>query len=135
VELVTGATYALLGKSYAALVKSGTSTLETALLDVPQVVCYAGNPVSYQIAKRLIKVKYISLVNLIADRPLVRELIQHDLNRENLKSALQEILTDKYRQEILSGYAGLRHLLGDGGASRRAAQVILGFLNPVTNHK
>jgi lipid-A-disaccharide synthase len=132
---VTGATYALLGRSHAALVKSGTSTLETALLDVPQVVCYAGNPVSYQIAKRLIKVKYISLVNLIADRPLVSELIQQDLNRENLKEALHEILTDKKRQEIRSGYADLRHLLGDGGASSRAAQAILRFLNPVTNQK
>ena len=134
VELVTGATYELLGKSYAALVKSGTSTLETALLDVPQVVCYAGNALSYQIAKRLVKVKYISLVNLIADRPLVRELIQHELNRNNLKAALQEILTVEKRQEIRSGYAELRHLLGDGGASRRAAHAILRFLNSEINH-
>ncbi|HRI59425.1 MAG TPA: lipid-A-disaccharide synthase, partial [Saprospiraceae bacterium] len=78
-----GQTYDLLGQAKAALVKSGTSTLETALLDVPEVVCYAGSPISYHIAKRLINVKYISLVNLIMDRMLVRELIQDELNREN----------------------------------------------------
>jgi lipid-A-disaccharide synthase len=129
VELVTGATYDLLQKSCAALVKSGTSTLETALLDVPQVVCYAGSTISYEIARRLVKVKYISLVNLIADRPLVQELIQHNLNRNNLKAALEEILSPAKRTEIRSGYADLRHLLGDGGASRRAARSILDFLH------
>ncbi len=128
VQLVIGKTYELLQKSKAALVKSGTSTLETALFNVPQVVCYAGSPVSYQIARRLIKVKYISLVNLIADRPLVRELIQHELHSDNIKSALQEILEPEKRTEMLAGYADLRHLLGDGGASRRAAKAILDFL-------
>ncbi len=128
VRLSQGQTYALLGQSKAALIKSGTSTLETALLDVPEVVCYAGSPISYHIAKRLINVKYISLVNLILDRPLVRELIQDELNRENLKVALSEILNPEKAAEIRAGYADLRHRLGDGGASEKAARAIISFL-------
>lgn len=125
VQLVRGKTYEVLRKSKAALVKSGTSTLETALLDVPQVVCYTGNWISYRIARQLIKVKYISLVNLIMDRPLVRELIQDELNPKNLRAALAEILTPEKSKEIKAGYAELRKCLGDGGASQRAAAAIL----------
>ncbi|MBL7782306.1 MAG: lipid-A-disaccharide synthase [Saprospiraceae bacterium] len=128
VELLKGVTYELLQQSCAALVKSGTSTLETALLNVPQVVCYAGNPLSYHIARRLIQVKYISLVNLIVDKPLVQELIQDELNPTNLASALSVILQPENRAEILRGYTELKHSLGDGGASRRAASSILQFL-------
>lgn len=123
-----GQTYDLLAQAKAALVKSGTSTLETALLDVPEVVCYAGSPISYHIAKRLINVKYISLVNLILDYMLVRELIQDELNRENIKAALSEILNPEKAAEIRAGYADLRHRLGDGGASEKAAQAIIKFL-------
>lgn len=129
VELRKGVTYNLLRQSYAALVKSGTSTLETALLGVPQVVCYAGNPISYQIARRLIQVKYISLVNLIVDKPLVQELIQDELNPTNLEKALAEILQAEKRSDILHGYTELKHSLGDGGASDRAARSILQFLH------
>ncbi|MBN8680191.1 MAG: lipid-A-disaccharide synthase [Chitinophagales bacterium] len=125
VALEKGNTYGILQGAVAALVKSGTSTLETALLNVPQVVCYAGNPISYQIAKRLVKVKYISLVNLIVDRPLVKELIQHDLTPENATAALKDILEPERMAEIKTGYAELRHRLGDGGASERAAMAIL----------
>ncbi|MFN0174690.1 MAG: lipid-A-disaccharide synthase [Saprospiraceae bacterium] len=125
VRLVRGQTYEVLRNSKAALVKSGTSTLETALLDVPQVVCYAGNWLSYKIAKQLVKVKYISLVNLIMDRPLVRELIQDELNKKNLKVALTEILSPKKSAELRVGYAELRERLGGGGASERAAAAIL----------
>ncbi len=125
VRLLRGQTYEVLRHSKAALVKSGTSTLETALLDVPQVVCYAGNWLSYKIAKQLVKVKYISLVNLIMDRPMVRELIQDELNKENLKAALTEILTPEKTAELRAGYAELRKLLGGGGASERAAAAIL----------
>lgn len=128
VKLRRGATYEILQQSDAALVKSGTSTLETALLNVPQVVCYAGNWISYRIAKKLIKVKYISLVNLIVDRPLVRELIQDELNSENLKAALAEILQPEKAAEMKQGYAELRQILGDGGASNRAALEILGHV-------
>jgi len=109
-------------------VKSGTSTLETALFDVPQVVCYAGNPMSYFIARRLVNVQYISLVNLIMDKLLVRELIQNELNKNNLEVALAEILAPEKSAEIRAGYAELRQRLGDGGASERAARAILDFL-------
>jgi len=125
VQLVQGTTYDLLRQAQAALVKSGTSTLETALFGVPQVVCYAGNPLSYAIARRVVQVKYISLVNLILDRPLVRELIQHDLNTNNLRAALTEIMSEAGAENLPKGYAELRHRLGDGGASERAARAIL----------
>jgi lipid-A-disaccharide synthase len=125
VRLVRGQTYDLLRQAQAALVKSGTSTLETALLDVPQVVCYAGSPMSYHIARRLVRVPYISLVNLIMDAPLVRELIQDELNAANLKAALAEILTPEKSAQLRAGYAALRERLGAGGASARAARAIL----------
>lgn len=125
VSLIQGNTYGVLQKASAALVKSGTSTLETALLDVPQVVCYAGNPLSFAIAKRLVKVKFIALVNLIADRLLVKELIQQDLNTDNLKAALSELLDPTHATTIRQGYLELKHKLGEGGASDRAAAVIL----------
>lgn len=125
VRLLRGQTYEILKDSVAALVKSGTSTLETALLGIPQVVCYAGSPLSYQIARQLVKVKYISLVNLIMDYPLVRELIQDELNTENLNMALSEMLEPAKAAEVKKGYAELRKLLGDGGASARAAKAIL----------
>lgn len=125
VRLERGQTYAVLRHSQAALVKSGTSTLETALLGIPQVVCYAGNWLSYQIAKRLVNVRYISLVNLIMDQPLVRELIQDELNTNNIRTALAEILTPEKSAEIKAGYAELRQRLGGGGASERAAKAII----------
>ena len=93
VHFVSGKTYDLLSLSYAALVTSGTATLETALLNVPEVVCYKGNRISYEIAKRVIKLKYISLVNLIMDKPVVTELIQGDLTTENLKKELHKLTT------------------------------------------
>ncbi|MCK6690502.1 MAG: lipid-A-disaccharide synthase, partial [Thermoanaerobaculia bacterium] len=127
VTLERGKTYDLLARSHAALVKSGTSTLETALIGTPQVVCYAGSPISFAIAKRIVNVKYISLVNLILDRPLLLELIQDDLNRTNLKAALNGILNPEKAGELRKGYAELRHLLGDGGASGRAASIIIAF--------
>ena len=128
VNLLRGQTYDLFRRANAALVKSGTSTLEAALFNVPQVVCYAGSPISYLIARRLVKVQYISLVNLIMDRLLVRELIQDELNSANLKTALTEILNPEKASALQAGYAELRQKLGDGGASNRAAQAILEFL-------
>jgi len=128
VRLLRGQTYDLFRQAKAALVKSGTSTLEAALFGVPQVVCYAGSPVSYLIARRLVKVQYISLVNLIMDKPLVRELIQDELNSTNLKSALAEILNPEKASALQAGYTELRQKLGDGGASNRAAHAILKFL-------
>jgi lipid-A-disaccharide synthase len=129
VDIVQGQTYPLLREAKAALVKSGTSTLETAIIGTPQVVCYAGNPFSYAIAKRLVTIKYISLVNLILNRPLVKELIQNELNTENLKRELNHILHDKNAGEITEGYAELRSQLGSSGASQKAAREIRTFLS------
>lgn len=130
VKAVTGKTYALLMRSAAALVTSGTATLETALFGVPEVVCYKGNPISYQIAKRLIKVKYISLVNLIMDRMVVRELIQDDLNELQLKSALTSILEDQnVITRLQKDYRELKEILSAGGnASVNAARAIVQFI-------
>jgi lipid-A-disaccharide synthase len=132
VSSVRDATYNLLLQSRAALVTSGTATLETALFGVPEVVCYKGSNISYQIAKRLIKVKYISLVNLIMDKPVVKELIQNELTPGNLRRELDALLTNETtQQQLRNDYADLRNLLGQGGhASARAAQIIKEFLNP-----
>jgi lipid-A-disaccharide synthase len=128
VRLRTGDTYGVLRRAQAALVKSGTSTLETALLGVPQVVCYAGSPLSYAIARRVVRVPYISLVNLVLQRPLVRELIQHELNTPFLCQALNEILQPEKADTICQGYRELRERLGGAGASERTARYILEFL-------
>lgn len=122
-------TYPILRRATAALVKSGTSTLETALIGTPQVVCYAGNALSFAIAKRIVNVPYISLVNLILDRPLIKELIQEELEPQNLRNALSEILQPKQAAAIQGGYQELREKLGAGGASARAAQLILEYLS------
>ncbi len=132
VQLIQGDTYGLLQHASAALVKSGTSTLEAALFNVPQVVCYAGNPISYHIAKRLIRVKYISLVNLIADKPLVKELIQEELRRENIRIALQHLLEPSNTAALKAEYRALRQQLGEGGASKRAAETILQHVSTIS---
>lgn len=132
VKLVYGQTHELLRSSAVALVTSGTATLETALLNVPEVVCYKGGCLSYLIARQLIKVKYISLVNLIMDRVVVKELIQDQVNAKNLKYELDRILNSpEEKQRILSDYAELRHVLGDKGASKKTAQLIHKYLYPV----
>jgi len=125
-----GQTYTLLNRSKAALVTSGTATLETALFGVPEVVCYKGSAISYQIAKRLVKIRYISLVNLIMDKPVVTELIQHELTVANLEKELKDLLFNPSRLEQLKkDYAALKQLLKQGGdASQRAAQEIISFL-------
>ena len=123
---VVNQTYSLLSNSKAALVTSGTATLETALFGVPEVVCYKGSNVSYYIAKKLIKLKYISLVNLIMDKEVVKELIQNELTVKNLTHALEELLsnTDKQKQ-IKKDYNDLKNLLSQGGnASANAAKLI-----------
>ena len=95
VGFISNKTYDLLSVSYAALVTSGTATLETALFKVPQVVCYKGSAISYHIAKRIITLKFISLVNLVMDKKVVTELIQNDFNKKQLKLELEHILTKK----------------------------------------
>lgn len=126
VHFVSNKTYDLLRCSKAALVTSGTATLETALLNVPEVVCYRGSKISYAIAKRLVKnIKYISLVNLIMDREVVKELIQNDLNTNNLVDELKKILATEKRFEVFRDYELLREKLGGKGASENAAEVIV----------
>ncbi|MEO6068983.1 MAG: lipid-A-disaccharide synthase [Chitinophagaceae bacterium] len=132
---VLNETYALLSKSVGALVTSGTATLETALFGVPEIVCYKGSAISYQIARRLIKIKYISLVNLIMDKLVVTELIQNDLTSENIIKELTFLLSDPLRKErVQKDYAALRELLQQGGdASAKAADMILTFLQPTSS--
>ncbi|HVG17105.1 MAG TPA: hypothetical protein VM935_19185, partial [Chitinophagaceae bacterium] len=122
-------TYGLLSKATAALVTSGTATLETALFGVPQVVCYKGSSISYQIAKRLVKIKYISLVNLIMDREVVKELIQEELTTDNVIAELGKLLYDQERrQQMLDDYATLKESLqAHGDASKKAAGIVVSF--------
>ncbi len=130
VSWVANQTYDLLMQSKAALVTSGTATLETALFGVPEVVCYKGSWLSYQIGRRLVNVKYISLVNLIMDKIVVKELIQNDLTIDNLKKELEDLLTNNSRIEQLEkDYGALKQLLSAGGnASAKAAASIFQFL-------
>ncbi|HFC01284.1 MAG TPA: lipid-A-disaccharide synthase [Phaeodactylibacter sp.] len=129
VKVIQNKTYELLRHSVAALVTSGTATLETALFDVPQVVCYKGSTTSYLIAKRLINVKYISLVNLIMDEEIVKELIQNDFNQKNIKTELEKLLNAKRVKPVLNGYLTLKEKLGNSGASAKAARKMVAFLN------
>ena len=130
VRSIRNRTYQLLMQAKAALVTSGTATLETALFGVPQVVCYKGSVVSYQIAKRLVKIKYISLVNLIMDKQVVTELIQDKLTTQNTVRELKEILDNPDRKlQIQQDYVALKKLLRQGGqASANAAKIIYHFL-------
>jgi lipid-A-disaccharide synthase len=130
VTAVSGRTYALLNTAVAALVTSGTATLETALFEVPEIVCYKGNPVSYLIARQVIRVKYISLVNLIMDKLVVKELIQQDLTVKNLVSELTVLLEkNAKREQMMQDFASLKNLLSKSGpASAKAADSIIAFL-------
>ncbi len=126
VGFVSNKTYRLLSFSYAALVTSGTATLETALFKIPQVVCYKGNWVSYQIARRIITLDYISLVNLIMDKEVVKELIQDDLTTKNLIYELKSILDGPNRTAQFEAYYELEQKLGGKGASEKVAGLIVG---------
>jgi lipid-A-disaccharide synthase len=129
IKLLVNKTYPILENSVAAIVASGTATLETALFNVPQVVCYKGNSLSIFIGRMLIKVKFISLVNLIMDKEIVKELIQQDFNEINLKSNLSKILPgSSFRTYILDEYQKLKEKLGGEGASKRTAQKIVMYL-------
>jgi lipid-A-disaccharide synthase len=128
-NIVFGATHDLLQNAYAALVTSGTATLETALMNVPEVVCYKGSYFSYQIAKRIVDIKYISLVNLIMDARIVTELIQNDFNPKRLKTELSKILDEKNRIPLFNDYKLLKSRLGGSGASAKAAKLMTGYLS------
>ncbi len=125
VKFISNKTYDLLSNATAALVTSGTATLETALFKVPEVVCYKGSWVSYQIAKRIITLKYISLVNLIMDEEVVTELIQGQCNTKRIKQELTKLLDTKERSEMLAKYDQLETKLGGVGASQKTAKLIV----------
>ena len=129
VRLVVNRTYQLLQLSSAAIVTSGTATLETALLDVPEVVCYKANKISYLIARQVARVKYICLVNLIMDRLVVKELIQGDMTANSIRDELQSLLNNSKRQKkLLEDYEELKYVLGNAGASNRAAETIISYV-------
>ncbi len=133
VTLIKNSTYDLLSIADAALVTSGTATLETALFKVPEVVCYKTSKFSYQIAKWLVKIKFISLVNLIMDKEIVQEIIQENLTEQHLTTALRNITENEAnRKEVMDNYQLLHTLLAAGGgeASAKVAQEIVAFAGP-----
>ena len=133
VTLIKNSTYDLLSIADAALVTSGTATLETALFKVPEVVCYKTSKFSYQIAKRLVKIKFISLVNLIMDKEIVQEIIQENLTEQHLTKALRNITeNESNRKEVMNNYASLHALLAAGGgdASVKVAKEIVALAGP-----
>jgi len=130
VQIVYGKTYDVLSQAHVAMVTSGTATLETALFKVPFVVCYKGSKLSHWLAKKLIKVKYISLVNLILDKPVVRELIQDDLNLTNLSQEINDLWSEgNYRTRMLNEFDSLISTLGGDGASERVAKQMITHIN------
>ena len=129
VKVVSGSTYELLYNSEAALVTSGTATLEVALLGIPQVVCYKGSFFSYILARLIVHIKFISLVNLVMDKEIVRELLQGDLTRENLSKELNKVLySEETRKKITSAYGLLSEKLGGTGASKKVAGLMIQYL-------
>jgi lipid-A-disaccharide synthase len=130
VSVVENKTYEILKESKAALVASGTATLEAAILNVPQVVCYESSWISYLIGKTLIKnLKFISLVNLILNKHVVKELIQSELTKKNIINELSYILSKEGDKQIKSNYIKMRNILGKKGASNRAAKLIYNYSN------
>lgn len=128
VRLVIDQTYDVLHNAFAAMVTSGTATMEAALLGVPQVVCYRGNIISFWTGRMLVAVRYIAMVNLICGKQIVDELLQGRLTVQNLRAALTKILDAGERERILVDYRKLRQKLGGAGASRRAAGRMVGSL-------
>ena len=129
VKFISNKTYNLLSSSHAALVTSGTATLETALFKVPEIVCYKANFISYYIGRMLIKIKYISLVNLIMDREVVTELIQGEFNKERITEELNKIVKGNSRDEMLTNFDELTTMLGGEGASEKAAKLMIKYIH------
>ena len=126
IEIVYGETYAILQQSVAAIISSGTASLEAALLKTPQVVCYGGNPISFYIAKAVVKLKYISLANLILDKLIFKEILQNDCTPANISAELEALINQKtYRDAMLADYDKVHQLLGGGGASGRIAEAMI----------
>lgn len=136
IKLLFGETYSILRHCRAAIINSGTASLEAALIGVPQVVCYGGNEISYQIAKRVVKLKYISLANLIMDRGLFKELIQHDCTPTLISQELEKLLhDDAYRGKMMEDYAQVREILGGKGASAKVAKAMYDELEKMINNR
>lgn len=126
IEIVYGETYAVLQQSVAAIISSGTASLEAALLKTPQVVCYGGNPISFYIAKAVVKLQYISLANLILDKLIFKEILQNDCTPANISAELEALINQKtYRDAMLADYDKVHQLLGGGGASGRIAEAMI----------
>ena len=126
IEIMYGETYAVLQQSVAAIISSGTASLEAALLKTPQVVCYGGNPISFYIAKAVVKLKYISLANLILDKLIFKEMLQNDCTPANISAELEALINQKtYRDAMLADYDKVHQLLGGGGASGRIAEAMI----------
>ncbi len=129
-KLLKGETYSILKHAQAAIISSGTASLEAALIGTPQVVCYGGNEISYQIAKHLVKLKYISLANLIMDAQLFKELIQHECTPALIMKELDKLIDNQsYREKMFTDYAAVREVLGGKGASEKVAQAMIEELN------
>ena len=135
VKFVYNDTYNLLANASSAIVTSGTATLETALLKVPQIVVYKAGALEFLIVKMIIKVKFISLVNLIADREVVKEFIQSEANPPNLQNELRNLLEDfSYRKKVMDGYDSIYKTLDTGSASENTAQLMTDYLNSETRN-
>ena len=132
IHVLFGETQSIIRHAEAAVVNSGTASLETVLFNTPQVVGYIGNPLTYQIAKRIVKLKYISLGNLIIDRGAFREFIQDDCNPDMILQEVRSLLEDKgYRDRMLSDYADIRNALGGSGASAAVAKAMIEELDKI----
>ena len=134
IKLLVGETYSILRHSNAAIINSGTASLEAALIGVPQVVCYGGNEISYQIARMVVKLKYISLANLIMDKGLFKELIQHSCTPALISQELDQLLhNQEYRARMMQDYTDVRTVLGGAGASAKVAKAMIEELEKMTN--
>ena len=129
IKVIFNQTYELMSYAEAGIIKSGTSTLESALFKLPQVICYKAGGLSFKIGKLLVKLNYIGLPNLIMDKLVVKELIQNELSTKNICTELQELISNNnYRTEIINNYDLLEKQLGGGGASKRIAEGIVNDL-------
>lgn len=134
IKVIKGDTYAILKHACSAVVNSGTASLEAAIIGTPQVVCYGGSEISYQIAKRLVKLKYISLGNLILNKKAVEELIQHDCTPQNIFAELHKTLSGSHREKMLKQYSKIRERLGGDGASFKIAKSMVDELKYINKH-
>ncbi len=134
VSVVYDQAYDVLSYSEAAVVTSGTATLETALFEVPQVVCYKTNPITYFIGKPLVKIKFFSLPNLIAGKEIVKELLQYEFTTEIVSGELRKLLDKNYNQKVKNDYKEMKRIMGEKGASDRAAKLMVNYLKDVNKN-